>query len=210
MNTNLFLTDIFREVSTIAAGKSSTALAQMLDMMVNVSVPEIKFVLLKDVLKEIGEDYCNKEVIGIYFRFFGGIEGSILYCISYESAKKMLNILMGEEFKNFNDTPEIIKAALKEVGNIVVNSYINSIAEFLALEKTVISVPFYSNDFLSAILDTILAQAAEVSDDVLLFNTKFETKEFDFESKILVFVNQESIAKVYSKLEEMVKKYELK
>jgi len=197
------ISDILKEMVTIASGKASSALAEMLDLRINVNVPTIRFVNIQELPKELS-DFYEEEVVGIYFKFFGGMEGDILCFMAQDAAKNLLNLLLGEEMQKFDDSLDIIKAALKEVGNIVINSYINAMSNFLNLEKTVISVPFYSSDVLCSMLNTVLCQVGVISDEVIIMDTNFETKETEIGLKILTFLQQESVEKIYSIAEKFI------
>ncbi|GEM_PF-1968837 len=197
------ISDILKEMATVAAGRSTSALAEMLDLKVDIKVPSVRFVKFQELPKELSEFY-EKEVIGIYFKFFGGLEGDMLCFMTKDTAKNLINILLGEETQEFNDSLDIIKAAIKEVGNITANSYINAITDFLNLEKTVISVPFYSHDILSSILDSLLCQIGAVSDEVIILDTSLRTEKVEMGFKILTFLQQESIEKIYSRIEKLI------
>lgn len=211
MNHKSLINDILKEINTIAAGKSSKALAQLLDFKVFLDVPEAKIVNIGEIFSNLASN--DFKVVGIYFKFFGGIEGHILIYLPVENVKLILGLLLPESINDGSELDKLLnshlaKSALKEVGNIVANSYVNAIVEFLNLEKTVISVPFYSCDYLTSVVDTLLIQIAQASDETITCDVNFKTEKYEFSTKILFFLEQESMSKISKKVADLIGKGE--
>ena len=129
--------DVLKEIGNIGAGNATTALAQMLNCKVDMAVPQVKLI----EFKELGDMMGGAEQImaGIYLGVEGDITGSIMFLLKKEAAKHLVNKLMGvdggtEEFS------EMELSALKEVGNIITGSYLNSLSMMTNL-KIYPSVP---------------------------------------------------------------------
>ena len=87
--------DILKELGNIGAGNATTALAQMMQCKVDMSVPQVR--LLE--FKEMGEIMGGAEVImaGIYLGIEGDITGSIMFLLEKQAARHLVNKLMGME-----------------------------------------------------------------------------------------------------------------
>ena len=161
--------DVLKEIGNIGAGNATTALAQLMQCKVDMSVPQVKML----EFKEMGEKMGGEETImaGIYLAIEGDITGSIMFLLEKQAARHLVDKLMGmategEEFS------EMEFSALKEVGNIITGAYLNSLS---SLTNLVIypSIPDLTVDMAGAILSVPAIQFGEVGDKMLLIQTQF-------------------------------------
>ncbi|MBP3475546.1 MAG: chemotaxis protein CheC [Lachnospiraceae bacterium] len=161
--------DVLKELGNIGAGNATTALAQMMQCKVDMSVPQVK--LLE--FKELGELMGGEELImaGIYLGIEGDITGSIMFLLEKQAARHLVSKLMGMESEG-EDFSEMELSALKEVGNIITGAYLNSLS---GLTNLVIypSVPDLCVDMAGAILSVPAIQFGELGDKILLIQTQF-------------------------------------
>jgi chemotaxis protein CheC len=101
----------------------------------------------------------------------GDITGSILFLLNKESARKLVSKLMGMEVTG-DEPSEMEQSALKEIGNIITASYLNSLS---MLTQLVIypSVPALSIDMAGAILSVPAIEFGTMGDKLLLIQTQF-------------------------------------
>ena len=161
--------DVLKEIGNIGAGNATTALAQMMQCKVDMSVPQVK--LLE--FKEMGEMMGGEETImaGIYLGIEGDITGSIMFLLEKQAARHLVSKLMGMQTEGAEFT-EMEFSALKEVGNIITGAYLNSLS---TLTNLVIypSVPDLTVDMAGAILSVPAIQFGELGDKMLLIQTQF-------------------------------------
>ena len=161
--------DVLKELGNIGAGNATTALAQMMQCKVDMSVPQVR--LLE--FKEMGEIMGGEEIImaGIYLGIEGDITGSIMFLLEKQAARHLVNKMMGMEISG-DDFSEMEFSALKEVGNIITGAYLNSLS---GLTNLVIypSVPALTVDMAVAILSVPAIQFGELGDKMLLIQTQF-------------------------------------
>lgn len=161
--------DVLKELGNIGAGNATTALAQMMQCKVDMSVPQVK--LLE--FKELGELMGGEELImaGIYLGIEGDITGSIMFLLEKQAARHLVSKLMGMESEG-EDFSEMELSALKEVGNIITGAYLNSLS---GLTNLVIypSVPDLCVDMAGAILSVPAIQFGALGDKILLIQTQF-------------------------------------
>ena len=161
--------DVLKEIGNIGAGNATTALAQLMQCKVDMSVPQVKML----EFKEMGEMMGGEEVImaGIYLGIEGDITGSIMFLLEKQAARHLVDKLMGMELEG-EEFSEMEFSALKEVGNIITGAYLNSLS---ALTNLVIypSVPDLTVDMAGAILSVPAIQFGELGDKMLLIQTQF-------------------------------------
>jgi len=150
--------DALRELSNVGAGNAATALSQLLGRNMTLGLPNIDFVPV-DKLVQKSEKQGNI-VAAVYLRIFGDITGRALLMFPQDKIFILLDMLMRRkpgETKQFGETEQ---SALKEIGNIIVSSYLNSIAKFIRL-NSVPSVPSLAIDMPAAIFQTVSAEMAD-------------------------------------------------
>lgn len=161
--------DVLKELGNIGAGNATTALAQMIQCKVDMSVPRVQLLEFKD----LGEAMVGEETVmaGIYLGIEGDIQGSIMFLLEKHAAKHLVGKLMGMESEG-DDFTEMELSALKEVGNIITGSYLNSLSSITNL-AIFPSVPDLTVDMAGAILSVPAIQFAALGDKMLMIQTQF-------------------------------------
>ena len=133
------------------------------------AVPQVRLLEFSEVGTIMGGE--EQIMAGIYLMVEGDITGSILFLLNKESARKLIAKLMGTETVG-EDLSEIEQSALKEIGNIITASYLNSLS---MLTQLVIypSVPALSIDMAGAILSVPALEFGTMGDKLLLIQTQF-------------------------------------
>ena len=188
--------DVLRELGNIGAGNATTALAQMMQCKVDMSVPQVK--LLE--FKELGELMGGEEVImaGIYLGIEGDITGSIMFLLEKQAARHLVSKLMGGMQPEGEEFSEIELSALKEVGNIITGAYLNSLS---MLTNLVIcpSVPDLCVDMAGAILSVPAIEFGALGDRMLLIQTQF-FDEMTLDGYFILIPDLDSYGKILSAL----------
>lgn len=158
--------DALREVGNIGAGNAATALSQLINRKIDMTVPAVNIVPFDDIFSRIGGE---EVVIGVIVRVLGDTPGNILFIFEKEVALNLIETLTGERDEQIT---EMGNSVLCEVGNIISSSYMNSIARFTNLVITP-SVPAVTYDMLGAILSTTFIESGQFDDMVLDIETIF-------------------------------------
>lgn len=187
--------DVLRELGNIGAGNATTALAQMLQCKVDMSVPKVG--LLE--FKEVGEAMGGEEQImaGIYLGVEGDITGSIMFLLEKDSARFLVSKLMGMEAEG-EEFSEMELSALKEVGNIITGAYLNSLSMITNL-KIFPTIPDMTVDMAGAIMSVPAIQFGAVGDRMLLIQTQF-FDEVAIDGYFILIPDLESYSKILSAL----------
>ena len=161
--------DVLRELGNIGAGNATTALAQMMQCKIDMAVPKVQ--LLE--FRELGEAMVGEETVmaGIYLGIEGDIKGSIMFLLEKKAAKHLVGKLMGMETEG-EEFSEMEFSALKEVGNIITGSYLNSLSSITNL-AIYPSVPDLTVDMAGAILSVPAIEFAALGDRMLMIQTQF-------------------------------------
>lgn len=185
--------DALKEVGNIGVGNSATALSQLLNKKVDITVPNINIVSFEEIYNKIG---AEEIVIGVLVRVLGDAPGNILFIFSKDSALSIINDLTGSKADEFDD---IGKSVLCEIGNIISSSYMNSIGVFT--NTTLIpSVPAVTYDMLGAILSTTFIESGQYDDHVLDIETSFLEDESELSGHFYYVPMPGSLEKILNAL----------
>ena len=187
--------DVLKELGNLGAGNATTALSQMMQCKVDMSVPQVKLM----EFKELGELMGGEEIImaGIYLAIEGDIAGSIMFLLEKQAARHLVNKLMGMTVEG-EEFSEMEYSALKEVGNIITGAYLNSLSSLTSL-TLVPSVPDLTVDMAGAILSVPAIEFGTLGDKMLLIQTQF-FDEMVLDGYFILVPNLDSYGKILSAL----------
>lgn len=165
---NALIMDVLKEIGNIGAGNAATSLANMINKKIDMTVPKVSVLDFQDVPVLMGGEEIP--VCGIIFELTGDMNGTIMFILSLDSAKRLVDLMMpgliGEEID------EMALSAIKEVGNILSGSYITSLSGLTNL-KINMSIPLVSIDMAGAILSVPVVQFGLVGDKILIIENDF-------------------------------------
>ena len=187
--------DILREIGNIGAGNATTALAQMLQCKVDMSVPKVGLLEFKEVGAAMGGE--EQIMAGIYLGVEGDITGSIMFLPEKNSARFLVSKLMGMEMEG-EEFSEMEFSALKEVGNIITGAYLNSLSSLTNL-KIYPTIPDVAVDMAGAIMSVPAIQFGAIGDRMLLIQTQF-FDEVAIDGYFILIPDMESYSKILSAL----------
>lgn len=187
--------DVLKELGNIGAGNATTALAQMLNCKVDMKVPQVRLMNFQEVGAMMGGE--EQVMAGIFLSVEGDITGSMMFLLEKEAAAHLISKLMGMEV-NAENLGEMEISALKEIGNIISGSYLNSLSAMTNL-KIVPSVPDLCIDMAGAILSVPAIQFGIIGDKILLIQTQF-TDEFELDGYFILLPDLESYEKILTSL----------
>ena len=123
--------DVLKEIGNIGAGNATTAMANMLNIRINMDVPRVELL----TFQELGSAICpeDESIVGIYLEVTDDITGSMMFLMKLDSAHYLVNKLMGRPADYAEDFDEMDMSALKEIGNIIAGSYLNALSAMTQL-----------------------------------------------------------------------------
>ncbi len=166
--------DALREVANIGAGHAATALSQMIDRTIMISVPEVSVTPLEDVPGVIGDP--EEVTAAVLMQMMGDLTGRTLLMFPSESADTLCDLLLRRPLGTTKVYGEMEESALKEVGNILSSAYLNALSDFLGM-MLVPSVPSMVVDYAAAVLTTTYLTFGSERDVVLCVETEFHFKD---------------------------------
>lgn len=184
--------DVLKEIGNIGAGNATTALAQLLQCKVDMKVPQVRLLEFQEVGAAMGGE--EQIMAGVYLLVEGDITGSMMFLLEEKAAHCLVAKLMQMPENSENGFTEMELSALKEIGNIIVASYLNSLS-VLTNMKIVPSIPDLSIDMAGAILSVPAIEFGAIGDKILLIQTQF-TDEVDLDGYFILVPDLESYNKI--------------
>jgi chemotaxis protein CheC len=162
--------DFLKEIGNIGAGHAATALSNLLNKKVDMTVPNVKIVSFDEMVELAGGS--ENVVASVFLRIEGDVTGSMFFVLPLEQAAHFIQQMIGDPSFSFSEPPfqELAMSALQELGNILSGSYLTALADFTGLSLYP-SVPALGVDMIGAIISFGLIQHSQVSDFVIVIDT---------------------------------------
>ena len=84
--------DVLAEIGNIGAGNATTAVADMLGLRIDMSVPQVQFLPVEEIGTSIGAE--DEVIVGIMLGVGSDIDGSMMFLMDMESAHHIVNRLI--------------------------------------------------------------------------------------------------------------------
>ncbi len=188
--------DVLKEIGNIGAGNATTAIANMLGLRIDMSVPEVAFLPVEELGSAIGAE--DEIIVGIMLGVEEDIDGSMMFLMDMQSAHHIVNKLMMRDDNYCEPFDEMDLSAIKEVGNIIAGSYLSALSGLTNL-TIVPSVPFVAVDMAAAILSVPAVQFGIFGDNALMINTDF-SDDLGIKGHFILMPEEDSYAKILTAL----------
>ncbi|MFQ9933458.1 MAG: chemotaxis protein CheC [Lachnospiraceae bacterium] len=166
--------DVLKELGNIGAGNATTALAKLINARIDMKVPKVDLLGFSELANVVGSE--ETVMVGIMLLLEGDISGMMMFLLEVESAKHLVNKLMGmadDEGGEAMEFSSIQLSALNEIGNIITGAYLSALSDLTRL-KIISSVPNLQIDMAGAILSIPAIEFGKIGDKVLLIETRFD------------------------------------
>ncbi len=126
--------DALQEVMNISFGNAAADLAEVIDIFINLSVPNINIINVPELTEYITGELKDINKCSIVEQdYFSDFNGVAFLIFPYGAEKEFISYFQDAEMKNFksDDLIELEKEVLMEVGNILIGACIGKIFELL-------------------------------------------------------------------------------
>ena len=188
--------DVLKEIGNIGAGNATTAIANMLSLKVDMSVPMVDLTPVEKIGGIIGSE--EDIIVGIMLGVETDITGSMMFLLDLSSAHHLVNRMMMRDPEYNEDFDEMDLSAIKEIGNIIAGAYLNALSGLTNLTITP-SIPYVAVDMAGAILSVPAIQFGMVSDNALIIKTEIGD-ELGISGYFILMPEGDSYAKILSAL----------
>ncbi len=197
---------ILQEVMNIAFGKASADLADVIDIRVILSVPDIRLMRASELPAQIVDEVKIYDLISIVEQnYWGKFKGTALLIFPTQASKGLVSMFESEQ-EFFPDAENVMfeKETLLEIGNILIGACVGKIAELL---KDIVS---YSppRAFTKNLSNETFQEKWTDSEKVAVFmRTIFSFEENDVSGFLFLILSQDSLKWLKTALNNFMEKY---
>jgi chemotaxis protein CheC len=191
-----FQFDVLKEIGNIGAGNAATALSKIISKEIDMKVPYVQVIGFDEIANFVGG--AENVVVSVFLRINGDVPGNMFFILTVESAKSLVKHFLQIDPAE-NGFTELQLSALCEIGNILIGSYLSSLADFTHLNMFP-SVPALAIDMAGAILSYGLIELGQLGDFALSIDTAFLGSEQAVEGHFFLLPDPDSLEKIFSAL----------
>jgi chemotaxis protein CheC len=195
--------DVLCEIGNMCAGNATTALAQILGKRIELELPSVNVVNVAKLTKFLKVD-PEESIIGIHLRIWGGARGNALMIFPTRDSHFLIDLLIGPVEGRTGVLTEIGISALKEVGNIVVSSYLSALSAFTGISAFPSTVVLTSGAARSLVNLAFSGLKKEECEETFLIEALFSDRKRDLSGKFFIVFDAETIAVILKKAKSMV------
>jgi len=184
--------DILKEVGNTAAAHGSIALSEILGKKIKLYLPVADIIPCKNIEKPIPQEGMS---MTLQTQLLSGLEGKIVFVLEERQAYKLIDICYtGEGVKKTGVFTEMGMSLIKEVGNVVIASYISALGFFL--KKLIVpSLPMLINAPFQEIIKLVVAGYGE-QDYILVVESVFEESESKIRGTFWLLLTPDSVKEI--------------
>ena len=169
--------DVFREIGNIGSSSAATALSKIVENKVTLSLPKVAILGFDEITKVLGGE--ETQVMGIMQPMHGDLSGNIMFLLGLPQAHELASLLLRQMLNytvpasdDIGLFTEMEQSALREIGNIMISSYLSAISAMTNLKITP-AVPELATDMAAAILSVLAIEFGKLGDHVLYISNEF-------------------------------------
>jgi chemotaxis protein CheC len=164
--------DAFKELVSVGAGHAATALSQLVDRKIMITVPQLEIVPATEVPYALGGP--EAVVSATYVRVLGDTRGGLLFVMDEDSAKALAALLRG--VPAVDELSKEDHEMLRNAGHVLLSACLGAIARMV--QKVLVAAsPAYAFDMAGAVLATVVTETEGSADEALLVDADFLEEE---------------------------------
>ena len=189
--------DALAELSNIAMARAATSLRQMVQTEVLLSVPSVQIVT-PDEAVEIVAKPGNPNLVAVRQDFSGPFSGRALLIFPEAASLELVRAVVGQQLP-VEDIVDLEDEALAETGNIILNSWVATIANLLK-QRLTMSLPIVIRRDQHHIFESARPETTVI----LFLHIKFDIRSKEIGGYVALMMDVPSIDELRSLIAEFV------
>lgn len=182
-----------QEVINIGGGNAATSLSRLIKKPVKMEVPTLELMEYEDVYQSIIAD--DEEVKVVIMQLLGG-EGCFLFVVAPEDVHELSELMYPGKIEI---TEELANSAVKELVNILVNSFLNASMKMIEVEL-IASVPLLVHDLFGSVLSSIYLEQGQFDSRIVIMHNEFWSMGDKIDGSLFFIPTPEFIEQLVEKL----------
>jgi chemotaxis protein CheC len=189
--------DALGEIANMAMGRAANSIRKMVGHQVLLSVPAVE-ILSKETAAQIVGAPDNRILVAVRQDFAGAFSGRALLIFPETSSLELMRAVVGRSL-SVKDIVEFQDEALAEIGNVILNSWVATIANLLKR-----SLPMSLPIVLRGDGKRIFEVEESAATFVLFLRIKFEINHFQMQGYVALLMEVPSIVELRSLVADFV------
>jgi len=190
--------DVLREIGNIGSGNAATALASLLNTVVDIEVPVISLISYEKVADYLGGR--DTKALGMTVGLTGDIHGCMLEVVHFDFALKLINTFYTKNITKLEEIDEMDLSVVREMSNITTAAYVNSIAAMTQLFINIDPPDSYMDNVNNLVAIPAEKLSRSYDEPVLYIDEKLHIGENEMNSGLILVLDSESIQILFKKL----------
>jgi len=178
--------DALAELSNMAMARAANSLRQMIKHQVQLSVPSVEIVS-KEAATQLISKPTNATLVAIRQDFTGAFSGRALRIFPESSSLELVRVVVGSQLP-LEDIVNLEDEALAETGNIILNSWVATIANLLKRALKV-SLPMVVRGESRHMFETVTASTKLI----LFLHIRFEIRQKEIRGYVALLMDIPSL-----------------
>ncbi len=192
-------TDLLAELFNIGVGTAADSLSRMVNQVVKLSVPSVEFRTINDMSDYLGGDI---EICSVSQEMRGAFDARSMLFFHEESSMEVVRQLMGSHLPD-EMVAEMQEEALNEIGNIVLNACIGSVASSFD-QSFEVGLPVFQK---GKPYQLLTPSASSKDGSVLLIRIHMELTDCAVKGYLAFLLGQTSQENLHNSLKVMLDKF---
>ncbi len=154
--------DALTEIFNISIGRAAAAMGKIVHNEITLMVPRFEFLNVRDVAKTLGE-FGDQRISSVSQKFNGPFSTEAILMFPEEKSLEIVRMMLGNDYP-LSELSDLEQEAMSEVGNIILNACIGTIAN-ISGQKFSSSLP----EFRIGKSQNILCDNTPCDEDMVLF-----------------------------------------
>jgi len=188
--------DVLTELLNIGMGQAAASLSEIFNEEVALSVPSVELVLRPNVISRLNSQ-PGQYVAAIKQRFEGALSGEAILLFPQDKSLELVRVMMKNDALPLHVLTELEGDALTEVGNIILNSCLGSLANMLTQELNS-ELPIFISGSAIEVLNACIALKHEI---VMFLRMDFRLQTKDINGYVALILEIPSLEQVKNKID---------
>jgi len=184
--------DTLKEVTSIGANSASTALSKLTNRQIMVQLTKLEVF----PIEEIPQRYKGEKNIGVLFGIYGDMGGAMLSLASEETVCLLCDMIQGKELGSKKSLDAYGQDLIKEVGNILVGSYLAALSTMSELNMLE-TVPELLVDTTSKLLGEASKYLKGSPRDVVVIENVLIIEKQKFKQELILILMPQQLDKLF-------------
>jgi len=195
-----FYIDAVAEVLNIGMGSAAESLSEMIHEEVKLSVPNVDFVSRGIAAEHINEK-AKTDVSGVHQHFQGEFSGDAMLLFPEEQSLQLVRAVLQQGDITLDDLTEMEQEAMTEIGNVILNSCLCSIADMFG-KKIRGEIPEFVQGSVEQIVTENKKKPQNTEAIVLLLNMEFSVDTKNIQGYVTFLMDVEEVNQLKANIQE--------